>query len=101
MDDVFNLIVAEPWLALLPALSFLVLGRLRRRRFVTAVGIVWALYFAYEWSIHARLTCSGECDIRIDLLVLAPLLTALTALALTASVWPTSRRSVAGRSVTD
>ena len=37
-------------------------------------GIVWLLYAPYEFLMYARVLCSGECNIRVDLLLLWPLL---------------------------
>jgi len=39
------------------------------------------VYAAYEWLVQGRILCSGECDIRIDLLVLYPALLGLSCLA--------------------
>ena len=37
-------------------------------------GIAWLLYAPYEYLMYARILCSGECNIRVDLLLLWPLL---------------------------
>jgi hypothetical protein len=37
-------------------------------------GIAWLLYAPYEYLMYARVLCSGECNIRVDLLLLWPLL---------------------------
>ena len=37
-------------------------------------GIAWLLYAPYEFLMYARVLCSGECNIRVDLLLLWPLL---------------------------
>jgi formate hydrogenlyase subunit 3/multisubunit Na+/H+ antiporter MnhD subunit len=50
------------------------LGRRTRRRTASGVGIVWLLYAVYETGMQRRWLCSGECDIRIDLLVIYPVL---------------------------
>jgi hypothetical protein len=75
--------VALPWLALLPAAAFGVLGYHRRRRSVQAAGVAWLAYAAYETGMARRVLCSGECNIRIDLLLIHP---ALLALSLAAAV---------------
>ena len=41
-------------------------------------GIAWLLYAPYEFLMHARVLCSGECNIRVDLLLLWPLLLGLS-----------------------
>ena len=71
-----------PWLALLPATALLVVYRWRRSRVALAVAALWALYAPYEWAMRERILCSGECNIRIDLLLLYPALLLLTVLAL-------------------
>ena len=35
-------------------------------------SVLWALYTGYEFLMKFRLLCSGECNIRVDLLVLYP-----------------------------
>lgn len=41
-------------------------------------GIAWLLYAAYEFLMYARVLCSGECNIRVDLLLIWPLLLGIT-----------------------
>jgi hypothetical protein len=50
------------------------LGRVRRRRTPVAIGVLWLLYAVYETGMHERWLCSGECNIRIDLLAIYPAL---------------------------
>jgi len=52
----------------------LVLYGLSRRRSVAIAGVAWLLYAAYETAMHLRWLCTSECNIRIDLLVIYPLL---------------------------
>ena len=70
--------IATPWLALIPAGIFGALYLLTRRALVLAAAIAWAAYAPYEWAMHVRLLCTGECNIRVDLLVFAPALIVLT-----------------------
>jgi hypothetical protein len=50
-------------------------------------GVAWLLYAAYEVGMKQRWLCTGECNIRIDLLAIYPLL--LLALAAAAvSLFP-------------
>ena len=81
-----DLFVRWPWLAFFPALVFLGLGRLLGRRLVTFAGVTWLLYGLYELGMHARILCSGECNIRIDLLVIYPLLAVETLLGVVNAV---------------
>lgn len=45
-----------------------------KRKFILVAGVIWLLYAVYETSIYLRLICSGECNIRVDLLVIYPVL---------------------------
>jgi hypothetical protein len=38
--------------------------------------VIWLLYAAYETGMQRRWLCTGECDIRIDLLLIYPVLLA-------------------------
>lgn len=76
-----GLFVAWPWLALIPGALFAAAYRFTRSRFVGLAALIWFAYALYEDSIKRRWTCSGECDIRVDLLLLYPLLLVLSAAA--------------------
>ena len=71
-----------PWLALAPAALLLALWRRSGRRTAAVAALAWALYAPYEFAMKARWLCSGECNIRVDLLLLYPLLLVLTAAAI-------------------
>ena len=36
--------------------------------------MTWSLYAFYEYAMRRRWLCSGECNIRVDLLLLYPFL---------------------------
>ena len=74
--------VAYPLGAVLVGAIFLVLYRHAARRRLLVTGVVWILYAAYEYGMKQRILCSGECNIRVDLLLLYPLLFLLSTLAL-------------------
>jgi hypothetical protein len=78
--------IAYPYLALIPAAIFSVLYRLSRRKLVASAGFVWLLYGAYEYGMHARILCSGECNIRVDLLLLYPILLIVSITAATVGI---------------
>ena len=80
------LLIAHPWLALVPAIAFAVVAARGGRRRAWLTACAWALYAAYEWAMHERVLCTGECNIRVDLLLLYPLLLALSAAAVWAAV---------------
>jgi hypothetical protein len=73
-----NLFIPQPWLALIPGLLFAVLYRLSGRYLVGVAALTWLLYTAYEYAIYRRWLCSGECNIRIDLLLAYPVLILLS-----------------------
>lgn len=52
-----------------------------KSKFILATGIAWILYAVYECLIYLRVLCSGECNIRIDLLLIYPVLVTLTLVA--------------------
>ena len=45
-----------------------------KRRSVLLVCIVLAVYAVYEFFMFKRVLCSGECNIRVDLLLIYPVL---------------------------
>jgi hypothetical protein len=67
-----------PWLAAVIGAFLIGLGRQRGRRTAIVVGVIWLLYAAYETAMRLRWLCTGECNIRIDLLLIYPLLLAIT-----------------------
>jgi hypothetical protein len=68
------ILIEYPILAAAIGLVLLGLGRWMRRRVAVGVGLVWLLYALYEFGMKQRWLCSGECNIRVDLLVLYPVL---------------------------
>jgi len=68
------ILIEYPLLAALIGIGLVALGRLRGRRSAVGVGVVWLLYSVYELGMQRRWLCSGECDIRVDLLVIYPVL---------------------------
>lgn len=80
--DAAGVFVAHPWLALLPSAGFAVLATRRRRAAHWLAAGAWLLYAAYEGAMARRLLCSGECNIRVDLLMLYPALLVISVVAL-------------------
>ena len=77
-----SMLIARPWLALIPAAAFGALYRRGREKATLVATVTWALYAAYEYTIYRRWLCSGECNIRVDLLLLYPVLLAISLAAL-------------------
>jgi hypothetical protein len=80
--SLFGELTVYPWVAFVIAGAFAVMGRIRPRVLVRLVAVLWLLYGLYESGMRARLLCSGECDIRIDLLLIYPVLGVLSVIAL-------------------
>lgn len=69
-----TMFIAYPLLALVPAALFVVLYRASGRKVAAAAAALWLLYAGYEYGMHRRWLCTGECNIRVDLLLLYPVL---------------------------
>ncbi len=69
-----GIFIEYPWLALTVAGAFALLWHFRRRRSAAFAAVLWTVYASYEYLLHARILCTGECNIRVDLLVLYPFL---------------------------
>ncbi len=75
-------LVDSPLLALVPCAALFLLAARTRDWLITIAATAWLVYAGYEWLMLHRVLCSGECNIRIDLLVLHPALIGLTIIAL-------------------
>jgi hypothetical protein len=74
-------LIGQPWLAAVPGAVFLWLWARSGGRLLLAAALAWLLYLPYEYGMKWRILCSGECNIRVDLLLLYPGLVALSILA--------------------
>ena len=70
--------IQQPWLAAAIGLLFGILGWQKRRWGVVTVGVIWVLYAVYETGMHQRWFCTGECNIRVDLVLIYPVLLLLS-----------------------
>jgi hypothetical protein len=75
-----------PLLALLPAGLLFALGVWSHRWLASAAGFVWLLYFPYELGMKTRVLCTGECNIRVDLLLIYPVLAAVSLVGIFSAV---------------
>lgn len=75
-------LIRAPWLAFIVAAIFLILSRSAQRKMPTTAAISWLLYGVYEYLMHFRVLCSGECNIRVDLLLIYPFLLLLSIAAI-------------------
>jgi hypothetical protein len=85
-------LISQPGIALLAGLLLLVAARLAATGTGTACAVLWLLYGVYEYGMKFRLLCSGECNIRIDLLVIYPVLLVAAILASVAVTLAVAKR---------
>ncbi len=78
---ILGVFIGWPFLALVPAAIFGILYFRCRRPVALAAALAWLAYFPYEQAMKLRVLCSGECNIRVDLLLLYPILALLSVLA--------------------
>jgi hypothetical protein len=82
--SVMAIFIQYPWLAALVGVLMLTLGRSRGRGAAVAAGITWLLYAVYETGMKQRWWCTGECNIRVDLLLAYPILLVVTVVGVVA-----------------
>lgn len=70
------ILIQYPWLAAVVGAALLVTARRSHRKTPVLVGISWLLYALYETGMKQRWLCTGECNIRVDLLLIYPVLLA-------------------------
>jgi hypothetical protein len=44
-------------------------------------GSLWVIYSIYEFLIYERILCTGECNIRVDFLIIYPMLLVFSLIA--------------------
>ena len=79
--ELLGIFIAHPWLALVVAGLLFLLWRQSRSQLAVVAASVWAAYAGYEYLMFARVLCTGECNIRVDLLFLYPMLLLLSVVA--------------------
>ena len=60
--------------AVFAAAALAVVSWLTRRGGVAFLAAIWLVYAGYEFLMVKRVLCSGECNIRVDLLLILPVL---------------------------
>ena len=83
-----TILMEFPWLAFLIAAAFGFFGIKRRSVVAGLVAVAWVAYGSYEYMMKLRIWCSGECNIRVDLLMIYPILALVSVFAL----WQLVRR---------
>ena len=89
MDILFRnmvVLIEHPLLAAVPGAVFVGLFAVSRKLLVLTAAVAWLAYLPYEYAMKLRLLCSGDCNIRLDLVVLYPalLIVSLVGLAVSA-----------------
>ena len=88
METLASLLVGKPQNILVVAIAFLVgylvprftaLGNRRRFGSLLIASVAWGVYAVWEWLVQAK---TPEANIRVDLLVIWPMLAILSAWAL-------------------
>ena len=82
-----GILTVHPWLALVVAGLLTVLWRWCRSRIALIASVAWAGYAGYEYLMLMRVLCTGECNIRVDLLLVYPLLLLALLAAVVHSIW--------------
>ncbi len=77
-----GILIGYPWLALVNAGCFVGLWSWRRTKTSAIAAIAWAAYGGYEYLMLTRVLCTGECNIRVDLLRIYPLLLTASIIAI-------------------
>ena len=90
-----GIFIGYPALVLVPAAAFGILYARCRRRIVLITALAWLAYFPYELGMKMRILCSGECNIRVDLLLFYPVLLLLSLVSI--AVFVRSERARPGR----
>lgn len=81
LEFLLAVFILWPALALVPAVLLWLLHRRARTRALLWVAGAWVIYGVYEFGMQRRLLCSGECNIRVDLLMIYPALWLATLVA--------------------
>jgi hypothetical protein len=67
-------LIGLPLLVVLFGLLIVACFKLAHSHLLLATGTPWIAYGVYEYLMQIRVLCSGECDIRVDLLLIYPVL---------------------------
>jgi hypothetical protein len=81
-----SMLIAHPWVGLLIAGAFAVWWRQYGNWFALGAAMGWVGYAGYEYLMLARILCTGDCNIRVDLLLVYPLLLLVSILSIAIGV---------------
>ena len=88
----FRFFIRWPLAALIPAAAFAAAFAWNRRALTLAAAIAWGLYALHESLVYMRITCSGDCNIRADLILMAPILWIVSLVGIVALLMGRQRR---------
>lgn len=77
-----GIFIGYPWAAAVVGGIFLFFYGHSGRLWLLSGAALWFLYTLYEYAMKRRILCTGECNIRVDLLLLYPLLLAVSVIGL-------------------
>ena len=75
-------LITFPYIALLPVTLFVWLYLKTKSKLCRIAAGLWGLYAVYELGIKLGILCDANCNIRIDLLLIYPLLLLVSLLAI-------------------
>jgi len=81
-----GILIAFPWIALIVAGGLACMGWFRRSKIAAVSALLWGAYAGYEYLMLTRVLCTGECNIRVDLLLIYPVLLILTVVSIVQSL---------------
>jgi hypothetical protein len=88
-----SLFIEHPILAAALGAVCLVLYAASRRLSTAVAAAAWLAYAAYETAMRLRWLCTGECNIRVDLLLIYPVLLVISGVAALGFLrWSVQRR---------
>ena len=76
-----DIFIRVPWLAFAVGTIFFALSWSTWSKLLITAPTAWILYGVYEYLMRFRVLCSGECNIRVDLLLIYPILLILSIIA--------------------
>jgi hypothetical protein len=87
-----SILIESPWLALLPMVFFVNISLVLKKPVILFAALPWLAYLPYEYAMRFRILCSGECNIRVDLLLIYPALIVISLVGLILSATGYVRR---------
>ncbi|WP_229266602.1 hypothetical protein [Leptospira sp. severe_002] len=82
--------------AVMVAIGHLVVAAQRPRLALFVSGALWVLYAVWEYNIANGTLCDKDCNIRVDLVFLFPILAVATVMAYQAHLRPAGQPTVVG-----